>query len=117
MPEARPFHFRPYRVNARLSIEFACGDVKLQGVSRDISCNGLRASLNGKIAIGDRGLLMIQSDRLCLELKARAKYIDQEETAFTFSFDSHWERDRLMDLINRIQKLPSSRHETRKSSR
>ncbi|MFP5277581.1 MAG: PilZ domain-containing protein [Acidobacteriota bacterium] len=115
MPEARPFHFRPYRVEARLALEFTCGGVKLQGVSRDISCNGVRAILNGKLAIGDRGLLMIHSDRKCLELHARVKYIDQGETAFTFSFDSPWERDRVTDLIKRIQRTSSSGNAIRKS--
>jgi hypothetical protein len=87
----REFEYRPCRITTAFNIDFVTGGEMLHGMCTDVSNSGIRASLDGSVAVGSSGLLILRHPIGVLELEAQVAYIEKSEVAIVFLFKTPWE--------------------------
>jgi hypothetical protein len=87
----RKFEYRPCRIAAGFDVDFVVGGETLHGICGDVSNSGVRASLNGSVAIGSCGILILRHPMGVLELEAQVAYLDELHVGLEFLFKTPWE--------------------------
>ncbi len=95
----RKFEYRPSRISAGFSVEFMTEQETIQGLCRDVSDSGVRARLDGSVAVGDSGLLILRHPAGVLEIEAQVAYIDRFQVGLEFRFKTSWERELTIEYI------------------
>lgn len=95
----RLFRYRPYRIAVRLDLVFFAESGVLHGSSRNISSDGMRAVLNGKVKSGESGRLTMHNGAESVQIVAQVACDSDDEVVFVFCFESNWERDLLAEFV------------------
>jgi hypothetical protein len=106
----RKFEYRPCRVRAGLEVEFVTKGATLRGICKDVSDEGIRATLDGSVDVGSTGLLILRDSKGALEIEAQAAYLDECYVGLAFLFRTSWERAITFEFIASIadnQGVPS----------
>jgi hypothetical protein len=88
----RNFEYRPCRITTGFDVDFVAGGETLHGLCRDVSNAGIRVKLDGTVAVGDSGLLILRHPTGVLKLEAQVAYIDKCYVGLVFVFKTPWER-------------------------
>jgi hypothetical protein len=78
------------------------GGETLHGICKDVSNSGVRATLNGSVAVGDSGLLILLHSMGVLELEAQVAYIEKLHVGFEFRFKTPWECAATIEFVASI---------------
>ena len=95
----RKFEYRPSRISTGFSVEFVTAEESIQGLCRDVSDSGVRARLDGSVAVGDTGLLILRHPAGVLEIEAQVAYIDRFQVGLEFRCKTSWERELTIEYI------------------
>lgn len=99
----RKFEYRPSRTTGRFDLEFVVEGKTILGYCKDVSEEGIRASLDGSVEVGGFGLVVFRHSGGVLELEAQVAYIDGSQVGLVFLFQTPWERGAINSLIASIQ--------------
>jgi hypothetical protein len=92
LKSVRKFEYRPCRITTGFDVDFVVGGLTLSGICRDVSDTGIRVKLEGSVAVGDSGLLILHHPTGMLRLEAHVAYIDKCHVGLVFAFETPWER-------------------------
>jgi hypothetical protein len=95
----RKFEYRPCRIVTGFNVEFVTAGETVQGLCRDVSDSGIRAKLDGSVAVGDSGLLILRHPAGVLEIEAQVAYIEKFQVGLEFRFKTSWERELTIEYI------------------
>jgi hypothetical protein len=93
LPNIRKFEYRPSRIAEEETIH---------GVCLGVSVTGIRAALDGPVAVGKEGLLILRHPTGELEIESRVAYLERSHVALIFLFKSSWEQEMTSDYIASI---------------
>jgi hypothetical protein len=98
----RNFEYRPCRIAAGFGIDFVAGGETLHGICRDVSNSGIRATLNGSVAVGNSGVLILHHPMGELKLEAQVAYIEELKVGLEFLFKTTWECAMTIEFVASI---------------
>lgn len=98
----RRFEYRPCRIAAGFGVDFVAGGETLHGICRDVSNSGIRATLNGSVAVGNTGVLTLRHPMGVLELEAQVAYIEELQVGLEFLFKTTWECAMTIEFVASI---------------
>jgi hypothetical protein len=98
----RKFQYRPCRIAAGFDVDFVAGGETLHGICRDVSNSGIRATLNGSVAVGNSGVLILHHPMGVLELEAQVAYIEELQVGLEFLFKTPWECAMTIEFVASI---------------
>ena len=99
----RKFEYRPCRIASGFTIDFVMETETIRGICRDVSDTGIRATLDGFVAVGKSGLLILRHPTGELEIESRIAYSEKDHVGLIFLFKSCWEREITSDYIASIK--------------
>jgi hypothetical protein len=102
----RKFEYRPSRTAGGFDLEFIADGKTITGFCKDLSEEGIRATLDGPVVVGSFGLVVFRHSTGTLELEAQVAYIDKLHIGIVFLFQTAWERTAINNLIALIQDIP-----------
>jgi hypothetical protein len=94
LDKIRKFEYRPCRISAGFEIDFVVAGELHHGLCRDVSNSGIRATLDGPVAVDSSGLLFLRHPSGVLELGAQVAYTEKREVALVFLFKTPEECER-----------------------
>ena len=98
----REFEYRPCRIKTGFDVDFVVGGETLSGLCHDVSNTGIRVKLDGSVAVGDSGLLILRHPTGVLKLEAHVAYIDKCNVGFVFAFETPRERAMAIEYMAAI---------------
>jgi hypothetical protein len=98
----RKFEYRPCRIAAGVGVDFVVGGDTLHGMCKDVSNSGIRATLNGSVAVGNSGFLTLRHPIGVLELEAQVAYIEELQVGLEFLFKTTWECAMTIEFVASI---------------
>jgi hypothetical protein len=104
----RKFEYRPCRIAGGFAIDFVVGGKTLHGICKDVSNSGIRATLDGSVAVGDSGPLILLHSMGALELEAQVAYIDELHVGLEFRFRTPWECATAIEFVASIASYSST---------
>lgn len=99
MKSIRKFEYRPCRIETGFDVDFVAGGETLSGLCRDVSDTGIRVKLDGSVAVGDSGILILRHPTGVLKLEAHVAYIDKCHVGFVFAFETQRERAMAIEFM------------------
>jgi len=103
----RKFEYRPSRIAAGFDLRFVAEGKTLNGFCEDLSCEGIRALIDGFVVVGSLGRIIFGHSTGTLDLEAQVAYIDDFHVGFVFLFQSPWERGIINSLMASIHRSSS----------
>jgi hypothetical protein len=88
----RRFEYRPCRIPAGFNIDFEVKGHIIFGYCKDVSEEGIRATLDGPATVGASGRLTLRHPSGVLEIEAQVAYIEECHFGLVFVFQTPWER-------------------------
>jgi hypothetical protein len=104
LESVRKFDYRPCRVPTGFDVDFVAGEETFHGLCRDVSDAGIRVKLDGAVAVGDSGKLVLHHPTGVLKLDAQVAYIDHGHVGFEFISETDWERTTINEFMTAIAK-------------
>jgi hypothetical protein len=98
----RKFEYRPCRIPTGIELKFDVEGETLRGLCKDVSNEGVRATLDGSVAVGSAGLLVLRHPAGVLEIEAQVAYIEDCHVGLAFVLRTSWERGMTNDFIASI---------------
>ena len=102
LERVRKFEYRPCRIEAGFQVDFVAGAETLHGSCRDVSDAGIRASLDGPVAVGCTGLLILRHPTGVLQVQAQVAYIDRGQVGLVFALQTRSEHEMTKKYIGSI---------------
>jgi hypothetical protein len=102
LENVRKFEYRPCRIATGFHVDFVLEEQTIHGICRGVSVTGIRAVLNGFVAVGRSGLLVLRHPTGKLELESRVVYSEKHHVGLMFLFRSALEREMTSDYIASI---------------
>jgi hypothetical protein len=92
-PESiRKFEYRPCRIATGFDVDFVVGGRSLHGLCQDVSDAGIRATLDGSLAVGSTGALILRHPTGVFKVEAQVAYIEKDQVGLVFVFKTPLER-------------------------
>lgn len=98
----RKYEYRPCRIATGFFVDFVVIGNVLHGFCRDVSDDGIRASLDGSLSVGISGLLSLHLPTGELKLEAKVAYSEGGQVGLIFLFKSPWERGVTVECIAQV---------------
>jgi hypothetical protein len=98
----RKFEYRPCRIATGFKIDFILEEETIHGLCLGVSVTGIRAALDGPVAVGRSGLLVLRHPTGELEIESRVAYSEKIHVGLIFLFRSSWESEMTSDYIASI---------------